>query len=792
MPLRPSLAKDVQPLCNMCSRVRRKASCQPHLSDDWFRSSLVKAPCRNYNDEWDVGSCPDPVALRPCRSTDHFSWRLPFSAGFEGVRSRAVLLVICREAQLSYVPQIGGFQSNNSLEVKMRLNVVRVQNYRSIRDSGEFDVEELKTILVGPNEAGKSVLLRAIQQINAPPEIGGFVPLRDYPRALYNDITTGKIDPAKTPVVTATFTLAPDDTQVIDDSLAGCQYRFTRYLDNHYSDGLVNAAPVPTLSDVESKLKALAAHVDGRFPTPVDGSTSVKPSGSLTEALGGLVATSRLTAEACAGIRKWLSTVRDLVDQNDYIQTRRLLELEQASQTEEKQAHALKILYERRPIFVLFNNYFRVHPLIHLEHLATRIENNLLDNSRYDYGNSCLLKLLGFSARELSDLGKPREPSQDDLKAFETYRSQLDKRSYQLNAASIHLTTEIKRVWNPDKAKAEADRLQIRADGQYLRVVVEDDLGVEIELDQRSEGFQWLVSFFIVFFSETAGKHANAILLLDEPGLSLHALKQREFRETISRLGATNQTLYTTHSPFLVGPDELDIVRVVELTERDVGTKVHTPITSSDPTALLPLQEALGYELAQSLFAQQRNLVLEGLTDYWYLEACAALLADASGPKLNDQIALLPAGSAGKVVYFATILHAHDLKVAALLDTDAAADQAARQDTLVGTLGNKRVLRTKDYYKGAVTEPQIEDLLSNTLLRLAKAELGWDGAADAAAHQTMPLVDVLQRAGGSAFSKYKLAKAFLRWARNHSAADLVGFERQQWGDLITAINGALE
>ena len=50
-------------------------------------------------------------------------------------------------------------------------------------------------------------------------------------------------------------------------------------------------------------------------------------------------------------------------------------------------------------------------------------------------------------------------------------------------------------------------------------MVVEDELGVEIELDQRSEGFQWLVSFFIVFFSEAEDKHANAILLLDEPEL---------------------------------------------------------------------------------------------------------------------------------------------------------------------------------------------------------------------------------------------------------------------------------
>ena len=64
----------------------------------------------------------------------------------------------------------------------------------------------------------------------------------------------------------------------------------------------------------------------------------------------------------------------------------------------------------------------------------------------------------------------------------------------------------------------------------------------------------------------------------------------------------------------MVGPDELDLVRVVEMKDRTTGTEVHTTVTAGDSTALLPLQEALGYDLAQSLFSQRRNLVLEGLT----------------------------------------------------------------------------------------------------------------------------------------------------------------------------------
>ena len=164
--------------------------------------------------------------------------------------------------------------------------------------------------------------------------------------------------------------------------------------------------------------------------------------------------------------------------------------------------NALKALCDRLPVFVLFNNYFRVKPLIHLEHLAARLESNVLDDAQYDYGNECLLKLLGFTARELSDLGKAPDPGAGDVAALQKYRDQLDKRTYQLNAASVRLTNEIRNVWVPNLDRAEADRLRVQADGQYLKVVVEDDLGVEIELNQRSEGFQWLVSFFVVFFAK--------------------------------------------------------------------------------------------------------------------------------------------------------------------------------------------------------------------------------------------------------------------------------------------------
>lgn len=674
----------------------------------------------------------------------------------------------------------------------MRLTHVRVQNYRCVRDTGWFEVESAKTILVGPNEAGKTAVLEALQQINPPDGVKRFDALRDYPRKLYNaDIQSGKLDPSEIPVVSARFALEPDDLAELPDGVPSTtEYGCTRHLDNELTHWLEGGFEFVVFSEeVRKDLMRLATHVDKRAAE-----AEANAEQTLRADLDGIMAgwqvgVTKIDGDRGDQLRVWLDSALEFLDENDVTQDQRHTRLLEYTRIPERRDAALTELHSRRPRLVYFDNYFRVRPNLHLRRFADRVEQNLLDDDRYDYGNLCLLKLLGFDARELANLGDAPDPG-DDPEAFDRYRSQLDERGVKLNAASVRLTKEIRSIWNPDPTRLEADTVLIQADGQYLKVVVQDELGVQIEVDQRSEGFQWIVSFFVVFFAEADDAHANAVLLLDEPGLSLHGLKQREFRHTISRLAEGNQTIYTTHSPFLVGPGELDLVRVVEMTDRDDGTEVHTTVTARDPAALLPLQEALGYDLAQSLFVQQRNLVLEGLTDLWYFEATAHLLRDADIADLNEKTALLPARTAGKVVYYATILHANNLKVAALLDSDNAGDQAAKQETLIHTLGNKKILRTGDVCPGEISKPEIEDLLRHTLLDVARSQLAWDVTEVAAKQPRRPLVDIFA-AEVADFSKYRLAKAYLRWTREHCAGDLTEDERIAWGELINRVNRAL-
>ncbi len=569
--------------------------------------------------------------------------------------------------------------------------------------------------------------------------------------------------------------------------MKGANYALWRNLDDSTGNRLTGGPAKKTHKDLKKDLIRLAAHADKQFAVPENG-FGQSPTDTLKGLTEGWDGFQTIEGKKSKVLRNWLETVFPLVDEDNEKEEARCDSLKADVGIGDACNAAVRALRKRVPVFVLFGNYFRVRPLIHLQQLATRITNGTLDDERYDYGNVCLLNLLGFDAKELSEMGASVDPDANDPEAF---REKLDERQYQLNAAEVSLTREIRSIWKPDESKGEVAKLRLRADGQYLKVTVEDDLGVEVELDQRSEGFQWPVSFFVVFFAEAQRDHKNAVLLLDEPGMSLHALKQREFRKTITRLAEGNQTIYTTHSPFLVGPDELDLVRVVEMVSREEGTKVHTSVTANDPAALLPLQEALGYDLAQSLFTQKQNLVLEGLTDYWYLEAVSQLLRASKDVNLNEKIALVPANTAGKVVYFATILHAQGFKVAALLDSDSAGDQAAQQDTLVHMLGNKGILRTKDFLQDEIKAAEVEDLLREILVGIAKSELSWDISDTADKQPQRPLVSIFESEIKD-FSKYCLAKAFVRWSRDHDASDLSEPEREQWKKLIGAMNSALK
>ncbi|MFV8642995.1 ATP-dependent nuclease, partial [Ralstonia pseudosolanacearum] len=245
-------------------------------------------------------------------------------------------------------------------------------------------------------------------------------------------------------------------------------------------------------------------------------------------------------------------------------------------------------------------------------------------------------------------------------------QNDYETRNQLANRASAVVTGEIKRLW-----KDRALKIRFNLDAHHLDTIISDPTStydVEVNLNDRSRGFQWFFAFYITFSADTDGGHAeNAVLLLDEPGLYLHAKSQSDLLHHLE-VDFSNQILYSTHSPFMVPTHALDSVRTVNIAE-EAGTTV-TNDPTGDARTLFPLQAALGYDLAQSLFVGPNNLVVEGVTDFWIVSAVSAYASEKGRTSLSPALTMTPAGGAQKVSYMVALLTSESLNVLVLLDTE--------------------------------------------------------------------------------------------------------------------------
>lgn len=214
-------------------------------------------------------------------------------------------------------------------------------------------------------------------------------------------------------------------------------------------------------------------------------------------------------------------------------------------------------------------------------------------------------------------------------------------------------------------------KFRYQVDGPFFRVWVWDNLDPsEIELDQRSFGMQYFFSFYLVFLVEAKGVHTNSIILLDEPGLHVHGTAQQKVVKFLEKLSEQNQLLYSTHSPFMVDGDHLEDVRVISENRKDGTAEVSEDVWPKDEDSLFPLQAGLGYALAQTLFYSKRQLIVEGLSDYWILKATSEILSQKKMTSLRKDAVIVPCGGVSKLFPLASMLRGHEIRLAILLDGD--------------------------------------------------------------------------------------------------------------------------
>jgi len=310
------------------------------------------------------------------------------------------------------------------------------------------------------------------------------------------------------------------------------------------------------------------------------------------------------------------------------------------------------------PKFVYFDNYSLMRGKISINELRERSENG----GPLDDADRTFLSLLTLSGVSLEDLEK--DLGYEDIKV-------------ELESASITITDEIFEYWQQNRQlKVEFDVSQADPrdpaplnEGKILHVRIENARHrVTVSFDERSKGFVWFFSFLSYFSHLEETESGDLIILLDEPGTALHAMAQKDFlRFMDERLSPRCQVLYSTHSPFMIDLDKLHRIRLVQDMD-GVGTVISDDAVHNDRETVFPLQMALGYQMAQTLFLAPHCLMVNSPSDLIYLQVLGDMVTEVSGARIDPRWVIIPVGSTDNLSTFVTLLGENYVSVAVMMD----------------------------------------------------------------------------------------------------------------------------
>lgn len=555
----------------------------------------------------------------------------------------------------------------------MRLVKVRVEDFRSIEDSGEFSLHPV-TCLVGKNESGKTAILKALQKLKPDdPAKESFSASRDYPRRKWRPDTPIPNDP---PAIKTIWELNSSEIAEIEavfgkGVIAESEFSLSKGYDNE------------TRFSIRIDEQKLLSHF---FP---DTALSVEDKEPLS---------------TCTTIDEVSSTLASLPTRS---QTQEKLRADLAKQFPKGSNAAITdAVSSRVPTFLYFDEYLTLPGTVSVNDIATRKQqNSLTDRDRIFIA---LLALAGTTVETVNSAG-----------TYEEFNASL-------RAVSNQITDMIFKYWSQNKHLDVEIRLDSARPGDpapfnagwIFRTRIDNRRHrADTSFDDRSRGFVWFFSFLVWFYQLKKIHGENLVILLDEPGLSLHARAQADLLRYINeQLRPHYQVVYTTHSPFMIDPDNLLSARTVEdVVKKDkvtgdetlLGTKVGEDVLSTDVDTVSPLQRALDYQLTQTLFVGRHTLLVEGPSDLVYLKWFSRQLQISGKSGLDYRWNICICGGLPRIPGFVSLFRGNGLNVAAMVDVQPG--DKNKIDNAKKSLPDGHLI-TLDTYAGQ-KEADIEDVL---------------------------------------------------------------------------------
>ncbi len=238
------------------------------------------------------------------------------------------------------------------------------------------------------------------------------------------------------------------------------------------------------------------------------------------------------------------------------------------------------------------------------------------------------------------------------------------------------LTTDFQDFWQQSIGRNNKIHIQFELDHYdasagrksgkpYLEFWIKDE-GERLYPKQRSRGVRWFLSFYLEL-KASANINREMVLLVDEPGVSLHARAQEDVLKVFEDIRERIQVVYTTHSPHLVEINKLHRVLAIQRDDIDSmrsSTKVLDPLqlSSATPDTLSPLQSILGNPLpVDGASPGKFNLIVNDNGTFYLINAILHLTG------FRNRISVIPSTGVSSIPLLCNILMGWGLDFLVLL-----------------------------------------------------------------------------------------------------------------------------
>ena len=515
----------------------------------------------------------------------------------------------------------------------MKLIKFRIQHYKSITDSGWCWLASDVTTLAGKNESGKSAILEALRDFDTEVKavLAGAMPLDDsgepmlemcfeVGKSILNDIA-GEISIAINKETREYISKNGATIIKRHDGAYDLAEEINTLLNKERNES--NAKRVEKIEQIIGNLSKAEHLSEITKPELEDDIATIQQSVSLY-------------------IQQTMAQAASMPDEEANQTVYEAIEaLETENDTLGNEDVASKFLYELEqytPTFIFFSDFSDILPF-EIPFAEAKNHKTVQD----------FAKLAGL------DLDKVINASDSQ------WRRNI------LSTCSAKISGDFNGHWEQDEIDLVAE-----PDGDNLRLGVRESGGALLfKPEQRSKGFQWFLSFYLRLNAEQAETN---VILIDEPGLYLHSKAQKDVLKVFEALPGESQVIISTHSPYLIDAQRLDRVRLI-LKDDQKGTRIENKIhKDADTETLTPIMTAIGLAISSDVSSPvgQKNVLLEGISDYYFMQA---LRKYAQANKVN----FIPCMGAQKIPQLVSLLIGWDLEFLAVLDKDAEGKRIAKE-----------------------------------------------------------------------------------------------------------------